>query len=565
MNVRINKKTFNNRRDFLKSLLSAGVTGSLGASLGVAGQLALMSQASAASPAFSDYKAIVNIFLYGGNDSFNMLIPTGGAANTGYSDYSSIRGNLAVANNDLGIATASSTGTDLNNGNLGTGSGNPYHEEGSEQTAYLKGLYNLSSSKGIDLGVNAVMPELAQLITDNKASVVANIGNMVNPVTRAEVLNDSASLPLFLFAHNHQQRALKTGQADNLTAAGWAGRIADNWQGINSNSALGLNIAYSGADRMLVGDSTSPLVLNPGKPPSFSGMKPAGNNSEQDRRAFFQALAGIENSSTTGRLNFDSSNTFSTSDPFKNVYNNLLTSSLNTFDTLGNIWNNTELNYTSTGSYGEALFAKPSANDLGFDNEIKGGLIKQLEAVAKMIELGARDAFSTGGYHRQIFTVRLGGFDTHATQTDKHPLLLREISLALWKFQKAMEELGHANKVTTFTMSDFGRTVSNNGDGTDHAWGAHHIVMGGDGAGDTGNFKGGQMLGALPEMTLGGADDYSSKGRIIPTISQDQLNATLCNWFGVDEALMPVVFPNLQNFKTGSDLESAYLNTLFAS
>ncbi len=561
MNVRINKKTLNNRRDFLKSLLSAGVAGSLGSM----GQLALMREATAASPAFSDYKAIVNIFLYGGNDSFNMLIPTGSTTNTGYSDYHSIRGNLAVANNDLDIATASSTGTDLNNGDLGTGSSNPYHADGSEQSAYLKGLYNLSGSKGIDLGVNAVMPELAQLITDNKASVVANIGNMVSPVTRAEVLNESASLPLFLFAHNHQQRALKTGQADNLAAAGWAGRIADNWQGINNNSALGLNIAYSGGDRMLVGDSTSPLVLNPGAPPNISGMNPTGNNSDQDRRAFFQALAGVQNSSTSGILNFDSSNTFSTSDPFKNIYNKLLTNAQGTFDTLGSTWNNNVLNYTSTGSYGEALFANPSASDLGFNSAIKGGLIKQLEAVAKMVDLGARDAFSTGGYNRQIFTVRLGGFDTHATQEDKHPLLLREISLALWKFQKAMEELGHANKVTTFTMSDFGRTVSNNGDGTDHAWGAHHIVMGGDGAGDSGNFKGGQMIGALPDMTLGGADDYSSKGRIIPTTSQDQLNATLCNWFGVDEALMPVVFPNLQNFKAGSDLESTYLNTLFAS
>ncbi|MEE9302510.1 MAG: DUF1501 domain-containing protein [Thiotrichaceae bacterium] len=560
--------TINKRRDFLKSLLSTGIAGSLGPSLGVslaaAGQLALMRQATAASPPFSDYKAIVNIFLYGGNDSFNMLIPTGSASNTGHGDYDAIRGNLAVANNDLGITTASSTGTDLNNGNLGTGSGNPYHEDGTEQSAYLKGLYDLSSSKGIDLGVNGVMPELAQLITDNKASVVANVGNLVNPVSRAEVLNDSANLPLFLFAHNHQQRALKTGQADNLSAAGWAGRIADNWQGINNNSPLGLNIAYSGSDRMVVGDSTSPLVLNPGQPPNFTGMKLAGNSSDQDRRAFFQALAGIQNSSSSGNLNFDISNTFATSDPFKSLYSKLLTKSQGTFDLLGNAWNDNVISYTSTGSYGEPLFSKPSADDLGFNNAVGGGLIKQLDTVAKMIDLGARDAFSTGSYNRQIFTVRLGGFDTHATQEDKHPLLLREISLALWKFQKAMEELGHANKVTTFTLSDFGRTVSNNGDGTDHAWGAHHIVMGGDGAGDAGNFKGGQMLGSLPDITLGGADDYSSKGRIIPTTSQDQLNATLCNWFGVDEALMPTVFPNLQNFKSGSDLQSAYLNDLFA-
>ena len=113
-------------------------------------------------------------------------------------------------------------------------------------------------------------------------------------------------------------------------------------------------------------------------------------------------------------------------------------------------------------------------------------------------------------------------------------------------------------------MSDFGRTMSNNGDGTDHAWGAHHLVIGGDGAGSAGNLNGGQMLGTLPDMTLGGDNDHGSKGRIIPTTAQDQLNATLCRWFGVDDALMPTIFPNLGNFGTiDSGIGSAYLRELF--
>jgi len=160
----------------------------------------------------------------------------------------------------------------------------------------------------------------------------------------------------------------------------------------------------------------------------------------------------------------------------------------------------------------------------------------------------------------------LGGFDTHSEQDTKHPLLLRELSLALSSFQKALEEKGHANKVTTFTMSDFGRTLGNNGDGTDHAWGAHHLVMGGDGQQSAGNFNGGQVIGALPEMLLDGADDYSDRGRIIPTTAQDQLNASLCRWFGVDNALMPTLFPNLINFATASgDINSAYLDELYVS
>ena len=233
---------------------------------------------------------------------------------------------------------------------------------------------------------------------------------------------------------------------------------------------------------------------------------------------------------------------------------------MDTFDALYSTWVNNPASYTTTGSYGESLFSVPSNSDLGFTDNIKGSLITQLGAVANMIDLTASGVGSLSGFNRQIFFVQLGGFDTHSSQLNNHPLLLRELSLALWKFQKALEEKGHANKVTTFTMSDFGRTVSNNGSGTDHAWGAHHIVMGGDGLGSVGNLNGGRMLGSLPDLSLGGNDDYSGKGRIIPTLAQDQLNATLCSWFGVDTTLMPSIFPNLVNFQAGAGIETAYLD-----
>lgn len=559
------KNNTKNRRDFIKSLLSLSAAGSFGS----LGQLALMSEALASPPAFSDYKALVCVFLAGGNDSLNMLIPTGNDTKSGYNNYQAIRGDLAVSNQDLDINTVSSSQTDLNNGVLGKGANNPYHVGNNQHSsAYLKGVYDLSVSKGIDLGVNGVMPELAQLITDNKASIIANVGNLVSPVTRTGILNGSASLPLFLFAHNHQQRALQTGRGDKLTGTGWAGRIADHWQGINSSSPLGLNISYQGNNRMLIGDQTAPLALPLGKIPSIQGMKDNTRNVDYDRRAIFKALAGVQNISGTSRANkmvFDGSNTFTTTDPFKQLYGSLLIKSMSTFDVLLNTWDANSINYASVGSYGESLFTTPTNSDLGFGTPLGGKLISQLESVAKMIELGAQDRFSTGGYNRQVFMVGLGGFDTHATQSGNHPLLLRELSLALWKFQKAMEELGHANKVTTFTMSDFGRTVSRNSTGTDHAWGGHHIVMGGDGAGISGGLNGGQMLGHLPDLSLGGDDDYSGKGRTIPSIAQDQLNATLCRWLGVDNALMPTIFPNLTKFSSpsGGTLDSAYLNSLY--
>lgn len=538
------------RRDFLKTLMAGGAAGALGS----LGQLALMREASAAAPVFGDYKAMVCVFMYGGNDSVNMLIPTGSDAQTGYSAYRSSRGELSIADNSMMLAP----------GTLGKGAANPYFSNGLSGEAYLKGYYPLSESNGFELGVNGVMPELAALIRNQRASVVANIGNLIQPVSKTEIQNDTAHLPLFLFAHNHQQRALQTGQADNLDDIGWAGKIADHWTGINNGSLLGLNISYAGNDRMLIGNSTSPLVASAGEPPEVYDMQKGAYESHTDRRALFRALAGIPNQSSTGYVNFDVSRTHPNTDPFERLFASASTQSQNVFDLLSGAWKDHELRYSSMDSYGDELFSVPTAADLGFSDSLKGSFIKQMESVAKMIDMGVKDTFNSGRYNRQIFMVSLGSFDTHSDQVSQHPRLLRELSLGLSKFQTAMEELGHAKKVTTFTMSDFGRTLGNNGDGTDHAWGAHHLVMGGDGTASSGALKGGQILGRLPDLRLGGHDDYSDKGRIIPSLSQDQLNATLCRWFGVDNDLTQVLFPNLRNFETVSgDVDSAYLDALF--
>lgn len=543
-----------NRRQFMKLLARGSAAGALGS----VGQFALMSEAAAAAPGFGDYKAMVCLFFAGGNDSFNMFIP---ADATSHANYKSIRGDLAVERTDLGLSSIASS---LHNGTLGKGRDNPYNVNLTSARAYTKGYYNLAS-KGVELGINGVMPEMAQLITENKASVIANIGNLVAPVTRAQIKGKSANLPLFLFAHDHQQRALQTGQGDNLTDIGWAGKIADSWQGINNNSPLGLNISYADNDRMLIGNKTSPLVLRTGRVPFFREMRKDFNTFENDRRALFKALSGISNESSNSSLNFSNTG-FSDNNPFKRLYSNLTSRSMASFDTLFTTLNENPVTYTSKGPYGEELFDNVPAGDLGLSQSLKGSLFKQLEAVAQMIDLGAKDAFATGDYKRQIFFVKMGGFDTHSDQLNEHPGLLREISMGMWKFQKALEELGHEKKVTTFSMSDFGRTMSNNGGGTDHAWGGHHFVMGGAGDKTSGSLNGGNMIGTPPDLTLDGPDDYSNKGRIIPTIAQDQLNATICQWFGVDQSLISTLFPNVSNFEsTPGDVSSAFLNDLFVS
>jgi len=539
-------------------LATSSLTGSVA-------QLAFNSNAHAAAPeinGFNDYRALVCIMLHGGNDSMNMFIPTAENIHTGYQAYAQIRGDLAVANVDLGLSSICD-GSDLNHGNLGKGSANPYYDKGNQSNAYTRGLYDLSA-QGIPLGVNGVMPELAQLITDNKASIIANVGNLVEIVSREQIQDESARLPFFLFAHNHQRREMETGQADNLTDIGWAGKIADHWQGINENSPLGLNIAYHVNSRMLTGFKTTPLVLGTNETPNYKGMV-LGSTSNRDRRAIQKALSGQQNISGSGKIRFDQNNTFITNDPFQKLYNRIQKKSIDIFDLLHEVLKNNQIKYQSTDSYGLPLFSKLKSRDLGFSDS-RNSLIKQLREVAKMIQLGASNKFNRGRYNRQIFFVQAEGYDTHSGQADLHPLLLRELSLALWKFQKAMEEKQLVNQVITFTMSDFGRTMKNNGNGTDHGWGASHIVLGGDGKALAGNLRGGQLFGQLPDVTLRGSDDYSSKGRIIPGIAQDQLNATLCHWFGLDQKKIAQIFPNLSNFELkAGDISSSFIQNLFAS
>ncbi|MEW8587379.1 MAG: DUF1501 domain-containing protein, partial [Candidatus Thiodiazotropha sp.] len=274
-------------------------------------------------------------------------------------------------------------------------------------------------------------------------------------------------------------------------------------------------------------------------------------------RGLFLALAGAQGS--TGRLDFNAANTPTTSDYFKLLYNRLLQKSVSIFDFLESSWRTTQIDFAASDSYGRELFSIPTHQQLGFAKNINGVLINQLASVAKMIHMGASGTLGPG-YNRQIFLVQLGGFDTHARQAEDHPLLLRELSLALWKFQSAMEELGYAQQVTTFTMSDFGRTLTNNGDGTDHAWASNQLVMGGVGDRSAGRLDGGKLFGTLPDLRLGGADDHGDKGRYIPTTAQDQVNAAITRWFGVDDSLMRSLFPNLANFQSGADFDSSYID-----
>jgi uncharacterized protein (DUF1501 family) len=178
--------------------------------------------------------------------------------------------------------------------------------------------------------------------------------------------------------------------------------------------------------------------------------------------------------------------------------------------------------------------------------DLSNPLARQLEMVARLI--AARDSL---GLRRQVFFVSLGGFDLHDNLTQRHPLLLGQVAQALVSFQQALDALGVDRQVSTFTASDFGRTLSSNGDGSDHGWGGHHWVLGGA-------VQGGRVLGRVPEPGLGGPQD-AGQGRLLPGLSVQQLAVTLARWFGVNESDLDLVAPGHAAFDAGalSDLMRA--------
>ncbi len=485
------------------------------AALGVPSLLMPQTLSAAESGGFSDYKALVCVFLAGGNDSLNMVIPTQREGGNGYDNYARIRGSLGMAYEDLGSGL-NDTGTLLS-----SGSGNPYYVDGKNTTAYQKGLYFLNEGEEKPFGINGMMPEVAQLINEKSAAVIANMGTLVTPVTRDEIQQRRAVLPKFLFAHNHQQNELQFGRSDVTKSYGWAGKLHDNWQGVNGGNLLGMNISYAGNKPLLKGADGRPLVLDARRVFDYSGMGNASSQEQADRRQMYETLHRME-----------------MRNQFRSLYNRMIGHSFDLTSVLKEIEASVPSYGSASGPYGEAVFDVPNTQVLGMDRRIGGGLIRQMEAVAKMISYG-----KANGLKRQIFFVQLGGFDTHGSQAVKHSVLLREVSLALYKFQKAMEAMDMSEQVTSYTLSDFARSVSINGDGTDHAWGGHALVLGGA-------VDGGKMYGELPDLTLGGPDDYSSKGRMIPKIASDQYQSTLAKWFGVDDGLMTTLFPNIDNFST---------------
>ena len=456
------------RRAFLKR---AGHLGLAGVAAPWAMNLAAMGEAAAFSA--SDYKALVCVFLYGGNDYANMLVPFD---NTNYTNYNNIRkGDGTTANPGIARTQASLAGSVL------------------VPTTALPG--------GMQLALAPEMPALKTLFDAGKLAVQLNVGPLIQPTTLAQYNAKSVPLPPKLFSHNDQQSTWQSSAPEG-SKAGWGGKMADlalsNNPGSGSVftciSVTGNAVFLSGANAVQYQVSTSGAVpINSVKSGSLYGS----SSCSAALKALVQQASGhlLENEYATVTGRSISSET-------------LVTSGLAGAPSIPTVFNTT----------GNTLAA-------------------QLQMVAKLIS--ARTAL---GVKRQVFMVSLGGFDLHDALVAKHPGLLTNVSDAMNSFYGAMGDLGLQNSVTTFTASDFGRTLSSNGDGADHGWGSHHFVLGGA-------VNGKNFYGTAPAIAVNGTEDVG-QGRLLPTTSVDQFAATLASWFGVPTSELGLVVPNIANYTT---------------
>jgi uncharacterized protein (DUF1501 family) len=437
------------RRDFLKRTCCTTAAGFAAASFNRFGLVNALAQSS------QDYKALVCVFLFGGNDSNNMIVPF---SSSGYASYQQTRSILALPQNSLLPIAPPSAGS---------------------------------------FGFHPKFTEIQSLFNQKHLAVLANVGTLVRPTTRAQFQQRQVNLPENLFSHEDQQAQMQTATLDSNGQTGWAGRTADKIQSIYGGSfpviisLAGTNVFCEGLTARAIESSGDPTKL-------LSGF---GTSAEsQGRLSALQSLL-----------------TFDTGVSLIQAASSTTTNALQDSNTLAN----------ALASAPALATVFPGNNDLA----------RQLKQVAQIISV--RSAL---GLQRQIFFVSIGGFDTHSDQLNAQNSLYTQLSQAMNAFYQATVEIGAATDVTAFTLSDFNRTYApDSTSGTDHAWGSHHLIMGGA-------VHGGDFYGTFPTLALGGPDDATDEGRWIPTTSLDQYAGTLANWFGVPTADLPTIFTNLPNF-----------------
>ncbi len=484
-----NKST--TRREFFVKTSCAGISlAALSAGVRKLGLVNLLAQDALSRDAVAaptNYKALVCIFMSGGNDANNMVVPNDTSPTGNYSKYFAIRNpaGLAIPQANLLPINTSAIGPYGLHPNLGT----PFPAAPATPYTNVQGLYNAG-----------------------KVAVVTNVGPLVQPLTKAQY-RSGAPRPYQLFSHSDQVRQYQTENAFTSIQNGWGGRLADRLVFMNNGSGFPMVTSVSGSAVFGVGLSTRPLSIGTGALNQVLVLNGFNATKPEDiaRKTAFNTLRTIDRQVQMIQ---------STSDITQQALD--ISAALTTDPTLTTVFPNS-------------------------------GIGNQLKQVAKVMKLNQTSPALS--LNRQIFFTQIGGFDTHQNQVNSQGNLMTQLGQAMAAFHQATVELGIEAKVTTFTMSDFSRTLAPSGIGagnvgSDHAWGAHHFVMGGSVLG--GDFYGtpGGTGTIWPEVKLGGVDDTDNRGRWIASTALDSYAATLATWFGLPAGDLPYVFPLISHFPT---------------
>lgn len=432
----------------------------------------------------TDYRALVCIFMDGGNDSNNLVIPND---TTRYTQYFNIR-------NPNGLAIQQANLLPINSAS--------------------SGAWGFHPSLGIGFPAATPYPTVHQLYGAGKVAVVGNVGTLVYPMSRTTYLNNTVPKPNQLFSHSDQVSQQLTARPD-LTSSqrGWGGRLADRLLSLNGGSGFPLVTSVSGTSVFGVGASTRPLSIGTGALNNLLVLNGFTTSADDmARRSAYDVLRTLDRQAMMIKATGD--------------------------------MEQQAVDIGAAFSTDPALTTQFPATGLG----------RQLQQVAKIMKLNQTSPALS--LNRQIFLARIGGFDTHQNEISSHTSLFQQLAQAMASFYQATIELGISDRVTTFTLSDFGRTLQPSGSGagvvgTDHAWASHHLVMGGA-------VVGGNMYGVtnpangtvMPELVLGAPDSIDNRGRMVPTTALDQYASTLALWFGLPPTDLSLVFPNIGHFTT---------------
>lgn len=435
----------------------------MGAASGYAMGLAGLSDAAAFDNS-GGYKALVCVFLLGGNDHANTLIPFDVP---NYNRYAQIRDTIAIGRDALGPQVL-----------------NPRQDQ--------------TLTDDMQLALAPTMPRLKARFDQGVMAPLLNVGPLIVPITKQQFESDDLARfprPAKLFSHNDQQSTWQSGSPEG-SVSGWGGRIGDLAASSNTNSMF-TAINATGNAVFLSGDQIQPYGIS--------------SNGAITVRALDRRLYGSQAASDALRTLLTAGN--------------------------GTVFGN-DYAMANARSIQFSGFIDDAVSNVSLGTQFSdSSLSSQLEIVAQLI--AARGSL---GVTRQVFLVSTGGFDNHDGLIGTHEGLLAGVDAAMDEFYRAMEEIGAAEQVTAFTASDFGRTLASNGDGSDHGWGGHHLIMGGA-------VNGGQFYGTAPKISVD-ADDQVGRGRLLPSTSVDEYSATLAKWLGVEAGEIPIISPNIANFNS---------------